>query len=203
MDSHVHFPIRSALTMRLIEAKIMKLELSWYEYTKHCEYNSLWTKLNTEKNITLRAQTPIAANYLHRKARVILSSLLVCYLPTFIILSSMFVWWSVCMYVCISLPVSLSLSTFWFVDVLVCWSFGLSTFWFVDVSARRRFGLPTFRSVDVWVCRRLGLRRLGCQRFGLSTFWPVIIATNLRNYENNMIYSSIDIKERTYCKSNI
>ena len=79
------------------------------------------------------------------------------------------------------------LSTFWSVDVLVCWRFGLSTFWFVDILVCRRFGLSTFRSVDVLVCRRFGLltfwfvdvsvcRRFGCRRFGLSTFWPVTFA---------------------------
>ena len=60
------------------------------------------------------------------------------------------------------------LSTFRFVDVLVCQRFGLSTFWFVDVSVCRRFGLSTFWFVDVLVCRPFG-----CQRFGLSTFWLV------------------------------
>ena len=60
------------------------------------------------------------------------------------------------------------LSTFWFVDVLVCRRFGLSmvcrcfglsTFWSVDVLVCRRFGVSTFRLsdvlvVDVLVCRR-------------------------------------------------
>ena len=63
------------------------------------------------------------------------------------------------------------LSTFWFVDVLACRRFGLSTFRFVDVLVCRRFGLLTFWSVDVPVCRRFGV--FGCRRFGLSTFWPV------------------------------
>ena len=204
MDSQLHFPIRSALTIRINEAEIPKLKLSGYEYTKHCKYNYLSTKLNKETNSILRAQTPITHNYLHRTAKVILSSLLVCYLPIFIILASMFVWWSVCMYVCISLQVSLSLwrrfglSTFWFVDVLVCLRFGLSTFQFVDVLVCQSFGLLTFGFVEVWVCRCLG-----CRRVCLSTIWPVPIATNLPNYENSMIYSYIDIKERTYWKSNI
>ena len=156
MDSQLHFPIRSTLTMRINETEIPKLKLSGYEYTKHCKYNYLSTKLNKDTNSILRAQTPIAHNYLHRMAKVILSSLLVCYWPIFIILASMFVWWSVCM--------------FCFVDVLFCWRFGLSTFWFVDVSVRRRLDLPKFRSVDVWVCRGLGL-----STFSLSTIWPVTI----------------------------
>ena len=46
------------------------------------------------------------------------------------------------------------MSTFWFVEVLVCQHIGLSTFWSVDVSVCRRFGLSTFwlstfRFVDV------------------------------------------------------
>ena len=60
------------------------------------------------------------------------------------------------------------MSTFWFVDVLVCRRFGLSTFWFVDVSVCRRFGLSSFWSVDVLVCRR----------FGLSTFRFVDVLTS-------------------------
>ena len=141
--------------MRLIGTEIPKLKLLWYEYTKHCKYNYLSTKFNKEKSSILRAQTPIEPNYLHRTAKVILSSLLVCFLPTFIIFASMFVRWSVCMYVCISLPVSLSL----------CRPFGLSTFWFVDVLVCRRFGFSTFQFVDVLVCERFGLLT-----FGLSTF---------------------------------
>ena len=72
---------------------------------------------------------------------------------------------------------SLRVSTFRFVDVLVCRRFGLSTSWFVDVSACRRFGLSTFRFVDVLVCRRFGLSTLRlvavliCRCLGLSTFW--------------------------------
>ena len=68
------------------------------------------------------------------------------------------------------------LSTFWSVDVLVCRRFGLSTYWFVDVLVCRRFGLSMFRFVDVLVCRRFGLSTfwsvdvLFCRRFGLSTF---------------------------------
>ena len=70
-------------------------------------------------------------------------------------------------------------STFRFVNVLVCRRFGLSTFWFVDVLVCRRFGLSTFRFVDVLVCRRFGLSTFWsidvsvCRRFGLSTFWFV------------------------------
>ena len=61
-----------------------------------------------------------------------------------------------------------SLSTFWFVDVLVCRCWGMSMFWFVDALVCRRFGLSTFRCVDVLACRHFG-----CRRFSLSTFWPV------------------------------
>ena len=66
------------------------------------------------------------------------------------------------------------LSTFWFVDVLVCRCFGMSTFWGVLVC--RCFGLSTFWSVDVLVCRCFGMSTfwfvdaLVCRRFGLSTF---------------------------------
>ena len=67
------------------------------------------------------------------------------------------------------------LSTFWFVDVLVCRRFGLSTFRFVDVSVCRRFGLSTFRCVDVLVCRRFGL-----STFRLSTFRFVDVLTSNR-----------------------
>ena len=164
--------------MRINETEIPKLKLSGYEYTKHCKYNYLATKLNKETNSILRAQTPIAHNYLHRTAKVILSSLLVCYLPIFIIFGK-YVRLVVCLHVCMSLSASqpVSLSTFWFVDVLVCWRFGLSTFWFVDVSVRRRFGLPKFRSVDVWVCRGLGL-----STFRLST---CLFVDDLTGYHRN------------------
>ena len=71
MDSQFHFPIRSALTMRINETEIPKLKLSGYEYTKHGKYNYLSTKLNKETNSILKAQTPIAHIYLHRTAKVI------------------------------------------------------------------------------------------------------------------------------------
>ena len=182
--------------MRINETEIPKLKLSGYEYTNYCKYSYSSTKLNKEKNSILRAQTPIAPNYLHWTAKVILSSLLVCYLPIFIIFGTyvrLVVFLHVCMY--LSASQSVSLSSFWFVDVLVCRRFGLSTFQFADVLVCQSFGLLTFGFVEVWVCRRLG-----CRRFCLSTFWPVTIATNLPNYENNMIYRYIDIKEQTYCK---
>ena len=92
------------------------------------------------------------------------------------------------------------MSTFWFVDVLVCRRFGLSTFrsvddlvcrcfglstfWFVDVSVCRRFGLSTFRYVDVSVCRRFG-----CRRLGLSTFWLVtIIHIKSNTFQNHFLF---------------
>ena len=81
------------------------------------------------------------------------------------------------------------MSTFWFVDVLVCRRFDLSTFWFVDVLVCRRFGLSTFRFVDVLVCRR----------FGLSTFWfvdvLVVDVSVCRRFDQLPLNSTDDARE--------
>ena len=95
------------------------------------------------------------------------SSLLVCNLPTLIILTSMLVWRFV--YVFLSVCQSR-----WFASVLVSRRFGQPTFWFVDVSIRRRFNSSTFLSVDVSVYRRFGLSTfLVCRSFDQSPYSTV------------------------------
>ena len=60
-----------------------------------------------------------------------------------------------------------SVSTFWCVDVVFfCCRFGLSTFRFVDVLVCRRLGLSTFRFVEVLTSYRLGDHQ--CAMFSLE-----------------------------------